>query len=284
MGRVWSSPIGRIWGRAYVIRSGAPRHVSASIRPIPSLLSRSTCALRLAQGNRSTCKREPSSVDAFEVHRRLIADYQAFTEGFVSARDERVAEAVTEQSAKGTQWPDPWRSLNPSFAPGGRFEELVAAGLLNEECQRILRPKRTVDDTGTSSLLLHCHQREAIEAASCGNSYVLTTGTGSGKSLRGACGGPHPVPDPGMVHRTRDGVACRGSAHISESHLFALARGLRRRCGSARRIRPAGDGRPKPGGPIGERPDPDRGSWAQLDQIQTELPLKQIWVAVESQP
>ena len=122
-------------------------------------------------------------MDAFEVHRRLIADYQAFTEGFVSARDDRIADVIAEQSARGVQWPDPWLSLNPSFASGGRIEELVAAGLLHPENSRIFRPKTSLQDPGASSILLHCHQREAIEIAADRHSYVLTTGTGSGKSL-----------------------------------------------------------------------------------------------------
>ncbi|MDQ1246160.1 MAG: box helicase, partial [Actinomycetota bacterium] len=122
-------------------------------------------------------------MDAFEVHRRLINDYRSFTEGFVSARDERVADVVAEQSARGLQWPDPWLSLNPSFASGGTVDDAVLAGLLHEECSRIFRAKKGLDDHGTQPITLHRHQRDAIEVAAGGDSYVLTTGTGSGKSL-----------------------------------------------------------------------------------------------------
>ena len=122
-------------------------------------------------------------MDAFEVHRRLIGDYRDFTEGFVQVRDPRVAGVVGRESERGAQWPDPWLSLNPSFASGGRVDQLVAEGLLDPECSRIFRPKSGPDDAGTTTLTLHQHQREAIEVASGRESYVLTTGTGSGKSL-----------------------------------------------------------------------------------------------------
>jgi len=124
-----------------------------------------------------------SSLDAFEVHRRLISDYRAFTEGFADIRDRRIREKVEEQSARGDQWPDPWLSLNPSFESGGRVDELVGEGLLHPACDRIFRVKASDDDPGADPITLHRHQREAIEVARSGASYVLTTGTGSGKSL-----------------------------------------------------------------------------------------------------
>ena len=43
--------------------------------------------------------------------------------------------------------------------------------------------KGAVGDPGSGTLTLHRHQPEAIEVAKSGESYVLTTGTGSGKSL-----------------------------------------------------------------------------------------------------
>ncbi|MGA5305855.1 DEAD/DEAH box helicase [Nucisporomicrobium flavum] len=122
-------------------------------------------------------------MDAFGVHRELINDYRAFTSGFVDVRDRRIAAHVGERLDSGVQWPDPWVSLNPSFAPGGRIADLVTEGLLHPECDRIFRHKKNATDPGAEGLQLRRHQREAIEAARDGSSYVLTTGTGSGKSL-----------------------------------------------------------------------------------------------------
>jgi superfamily II DNA/RNA helicase len=122
-------------------------------------------------------------VDAFEVHRRLISDYRTFTEGFVDIRDPHIRDRVELESARGAQWPAPWLSVNPAFEPGGRVDELVSEGLLHKECTQIFRVKQSPEDAGTEPITLYRHQADAVRVAKTGGSYVLTTGTGSGKSL-----------------------------------------------------------------------------------------------------
>ncbi len=72
-------------------------------------------------------------MDVFKVHGQVIDDYRAFTSGFVSVRDHRVAGFVEQQFADGVQWPDPWLSLNPSFASGDAVPQLVKEGLLHPD-------------------------------------------------------------------------------------------------------------------------------------------------------
>lgn len=122
-------------------------------------------------------------MDVFKIHEQLIDDYRSFTSGSVEVRDRRIRAHVEQQLSEGHQWPDPWLSLNPSFETGGSISQLVAEGLLHPECERVFRVKAHKDDPGSSTLTLHRHQREAVEVAQSGKSYVLTTGTGSGKSL-----------------------------------------------------------------------------------------------------
>ncbi|GAA0276384.1 DEAD/DEAH box helicase [Cryptosporangium japonicum] len=137
-------------------------------------------------------------MDVFRVHEEVINDYRAFTSGFVEVRDPRIRSFVDGQFAEGIQWPDPWLSLNPSFASGGAVPDLVDEGLLHPECARIFRRKRDLSDAGRDPIRLHQHQREAVEVARTGHSYVLTTGTGSGKSLA------YIVPIVDAVLRARD--------------------------------------------------------------------------------
>ena len=82
---------------------------------------------------------------------------------------------------QGLLWPDPLIQLNPSFLPGSSIDELVAEGTLETECSRIFR--RDKDRSQSKELRLHQHQTEAVRLADSRVDYVLTTGTGSGKSL-----------------------------------------------------------------------------------------------------
>jgi ATP-dependent helicase YprA (DUF1998 family)/very-short-patch-repair endonuclease len=122
-------------------------------------------------------------MDVFDVHERLIADYAAFTDSLVQVRDGRIKRHLDKERLAKSRWPDPRISLNPAFATGGTVGDLVGDGILHPGCERFFRAKTGEDDPGARPLTLHRHQADAIRAARGGDSYVLTTGTGSGKSL-----------------------------------------------------------------------------------------------------
>ena len=122
-------------------------------------------------------------VDVFRLRDRVIDDYQSFTTASIDIKDARLKEHYQRELEGDRQWPEPWISLNPAYETGGRVDDLVREGLLDPECDRIFRVKEHVEDQGRGPFTLHRHQRQAIEVARSGQSYVLTTGTGSGKSL-----------------------------------------------------------------------------------------------------
>ncbi|MGW2891058.1 protein kinase domain-containing protein [Streptomyces griseoruber] len=126
-----------------------------------------------------------TGMDVFGVHQTLIRDYRSFTEGGTVIRDERIKAYVGKDLDDKSQWPNPWLSLNPFFQGGGTVVELAQQKVLHPECARIFQAKKTEGGTVCDGrpLTLHQHQRDAIDAAASGASYVLTTGTGSGKSL-----------------------------------------------------------------------------------------------------
>jgi hypothetical protein len=119
-------------------------------------------------------------MDVFRVRDRLIDDYREFTGSFVDIHDKNIREHVAERMARGYQWPDPWLSLNPNFASGGTVTDLIAEGCFTRSARGSSGSRTTTPDGPV--LRLHQHQRDAVEAARTGSSYVLTTGTGSGKS------------------------------------------------------------------------------------------------------
>lgn len=121
-------------------------------------------------------------MNVFELRNRLVSDYSNFVRSFIHIKDERVRDLVDRELEEGLLWPEPLIQLNPSFEPGESIDELVDAEILHPECRRIFRIKNEPRDPGRP-LRLHKHQADAVKLSRTGANYILTTGTGSGKSL-----------------------------------------------------------------------------------------------------
>ena len=121
-------------------------------------------------------------MNVFSLRDNLISDYQQYIRSFFVIRDTRINTEVDRHLSQGALWPDPLIQLNPSFERGKSIDELVSESVLHEQCRGIFRIDKTAESVG-KTLRLHRHQEDAIRTAAGGHNYVLTTGTGSGKSL-----------------------------------------------------------------------------------------------------
>ena len=122
-------------------------------------------------------------MDVFELREDLIGGYRNYATSFLSISDQRIRQHVDEAFDKSKLWPHPQIGLNPSFESGGTVDDLVADGTLHSRCAEIFRVDKSAHDSIGKPMTLHRHQTEAITAAAAGKNYLLTTGTGSGKSL-----------------------------------------------------------------------------------------------------
>ncbi|MCM8594079.1 hypothetical protein [Accumulibacter sp.] len=125
---------------------------------------------------------EREAIDVFEFGEKLVGDYRQFMRSFTRIRSEDIARFVESAYDSQRYWPEPLIPINPNFEAGHTVDELAAAGALHPECGRIFRAGKSASSAGVS-LRLFKHQEEAIGFARSGASYILTTGTGSGKSL-----------------------------------------------------------------------------------------------------
>lgn len=122
-------------------------------------------------------------MNVFDLRDRLVSDYSSYTRSFIKIADPRILDKVDTDLDAGAFWPEPLLQLNPTFLPGGTIDDLLTDDKLHAECVKIFQIDKSDTDHTGKQLLLHTHQREAILKAKQGKSYVLTSGTGSGKSL-----------------------------------------------------------------------------------------------------
>lgn len=118
----------------------------------------------------------------FELRNKLISDYADYIRSFIRIKDPRIDQYVQKSLEEGLLWPDPLIQLNPNFEPAETIDELVNQNILHAECKKVFRLKSGPTDPG-KELRLHRHQADAVKVARTGKNFVLTTGTGSGKSL-----------------------------------------------------------------------------------------------------
>jgi Lhr-like helicase len=113
---------------------------------------------------------------AFQLDRNLVGDYESFSRSFTRIRANDLREAIDQRYAAGHFWPDALLSINPHYEHGPTVDALAASGVIDPLTAQVFRSEG-------QPLKFYAHQGQAIAKANAGQSFVVTTGTGSGKSL-----------------------------------------------------------------------------------------------------
>jgi superfamily II DNA/RNA helicase len=111
-------------------------------------------------------------MNIFNVHSQIIEDYKSYIESFILIKDQRIKKKVHEELDGGRLWPEPLIQFNPTFEKGTSIAKLVEEGIVSHELNDVFK-----------GYDLYRHQVEAIKLGVQNNSFIVTSGTGSGKSL-----------------------------------------------------------------------------------------------------
>ncbi|MCH6236658.1 DEAD/DEAH box helicase [Cognataquiflexum rubidum] len=111
-------------------------------------------------------------MQAFEVHKKIVKDYKDYLKSFNIIKDPKISKVVDEAFKKDEYIPEPLIQFNPSFKKASELDSLVKEGVLHSDMNRVFKGYR-----------LFTHQEEAIRLGTAGKSFIVTSGTGSGKSV-----------------------------------------------------------------------------------------------------
>lgn len=114
----------------------------------------------------------------FQMHERIIEDYQKYVQSFLTISDNRIRDFIEDHLVRqNSLWPDALIQVNPAYESVSTIKKLVQENILHPTLADIFR------DEEKRSLLLYRHQVDAIKKGNERRSFVVTSGTGSGKSL-----------------------------------------------------------------------------------------------------
>ena len=114
----------------------------------------------------------------FDLHAAVLDDYRDFVHSFFTVADERVSKFIKRTLVEDAYlWPDFLLQVSPSYERTETVDELAHRGVLDPKTARIF------SHSDGKPFRLYRHQVEALDKARQGQSYVVTSGTGSGKSL-----------------------------------------------------------------------------------------------------
>lgn len=122
-------------------------------------------------------------MDVFNLDHFVIDQYKAFSRSFTKIRSPEISAKVNALYDDKRFWPEPLLQINPHYASGGSIRDFVNGEVLEPEAAEVFKDKWGPPGQGDPTLKLRKHQEQAISFAKDRQSYVVTTGTGSGKSL-----------------------------------------------------------------------------------------------------
>ena len=111
-------------------------------------------------------------MNIFSLHKEILEAYESYIKSFIHIEDKEIESQVNQALDAGKLWPEPLIQFNPSYEKGKAVQELIDSKLLNSNLKHTFKGYR-----------LYRHQVEAIELGVADKDFIVTSGTGSGKSL-----------------------------------------------------------------------------------------------------